>query len=176
MVPDLLQHIILSAITFADADYISIYDVNEVNIYDGRTAKIRISEAAVLKCWRFPVSKLWCIPLKSNITNPNTETLLLNSPGGHQSRNPIYFVPTIKITVHHVQTLMTKHTLESVNNVYELPSFERTITYIHAAAGFPTKSMWLKDDQRGNYLTWPLVNIKNVTKFFPESEKHKKKT
>ena len=84
MVPDLVQHTILSARTFSDADYISIYDVNEVNIYDGRTSKIRISEAAVLKGWRFPVTKLWRIPLKANITNSNTYTLLLKSWYGQQ--------------------------------------------------------------------------------------------
>ena len=49
MVPDLVQHTLLSDRKFADADYILIYDGNGVNIYYGRTARIRISEAGVLK-------------------------------------------------------------------------------------------------------------------------------
>ena len=39
---------------------------------------------------------------------------------------------------------------------------------------FRKKSTWLKSIWRVNYLTWPLINIKNVTKFFPESEETQK--
>ena len=57
---------------------------------------------------------------------------------------------------------------ESISNVYDLPSTQQTIRYLHAAAGFPTKATWLKHIQ--NYQTWPMVNVKNVSKYFPESE------
>ena len=63
---------------------------------------------------------------------------------------------------------------ETINNVYELPITEPTIKYIHAAAGFLEKSMWLKAIQRLNYLTWTLINTKNVTKFFFGSEETQK--
>jgi hypothetical protein len=33
---------------------------------------------------------------------------------------------------------------------------------------------WLKAIRHGNYLSWPLINVKNVTKFFPESEETQK--
>ena len=168
MVPDLVQHTLLSARNFSDTDYISIYNGNEVSIYDERTAKIRISEAEVLKGWWCPVKKLWRIPLKDSIANPNTDTLLLNSWDVQKSRNPLYSVPTSKTTVHHVQTLMTKHTPEAIKSMYEIPSIEPTIRYLHTAAGFPTKATWLKSIRRENYLTWPLINIKNVTKISPD--------
>ena len=59
---------------------------------------------------------------------------------------------------------------EDIHNVYEIPSIERTIRYLHAAAGFPTKFTWIKSTRNGNYLTWPLITVKNVHKHFPESE------
>jgi hypothetical protein len=59
---------------------------------------------------------------------------------------------------------------EYIHNVYELPSLEPTIRYLHAAAGFPPKSTWLKAVQQGSYSTWPIINVKNVAKYFPESE------
>ena len=33
---------------------------------------------------------------------------------------------------------------EDINNVYELPSIEPAIRYLHGAAGFPTKATWIK--------------------------------
>ena len=107
-----------------------------MKIYDGQTAKIRISEAALLKGRRCPVTKLWRIPLKANIANPNTDTLLLNSQDGQQSINPLYTPPTSKTAVHHVQTIKTKHTPETINNVYESSMIEITIRYLHEVARF----------------------------------------
>ena len=60
--------------------------------------------------------------------------------------------------------------VDTINNVYELPSIEQAVRYLHAAAGFPTRRTWLKAIRRGNYNTWPLINVKNVNKHFPESE------
>ena len=59
---------------------------------------------------------------------------------------------------------------EAINNVYELPSIEPEIRYLHGAAGLPTKATWLKSIRNGSYLSWPLVNIKIFNKHFPESE------
>eukprot|EP00804_Cyclotella_cryptica_P010211 CCRYP_013825-RA/>CCRYP_013825-RA protein AED:0.46 eAED:0.17 QI:0/0/0/0.57/1/1/7/0/869 len=47
---------------------------------------------------------------------------------------------------------------------------EQSIRYLHAAAGFPTKSTWLAAIRKGNYSTWPLITVKNVHKHFPQSE------
>ncbi|KAL7475165.1 hypothetical protein ACHAW6_005726, partial [Cyclotella cf. meneghiniana] len=46
----------------------------------------------------------------------------------------------------------------------------QSIRYLHAAAGFPTKSTWISAIRKGNYSTWPLINVKNVHKHFPQSE------
>ena len=59
---------------------------------------------------------------------------------------------------------------EAIQNVYKLGGIESAVRYLHAAAGFPTKATWLKSIRNGNYLTWTLITIKNVHKYFPESE------
>jgi hypothetical protein len=66
------------------------------------------------------------------------------------------------------------HCQEYLHNVYELPIVEPTIWYLHGAAGFPTKASWLKAICKGNYISWPLNNVKNVAKYFPESEETQK--
>eukprot|EP00804_Cyclotella_cryptica_P029413 CCRYP_013352-RA/>CCRYP_013352-RA protein AED:0.16 eAED:0.24 QI:0/0/0/1/0.2/0.16/6/0/1158 len=54
---------------------------------------------------------------------------------------------------------------------HSVPSLiEQSIRYLHAAAGFPTKSTWLAAIRKGNYSTWPLITVKNVHKHFPQSE------
>eukprot|EP00804_Cyclotella_cryptica_P021036 CCRYP_019785-RA/>CCRYP_019785-RA protein AED:0.43 eAED:0.49 QI:0/0/0/1/1/1/2/0/149 len=58
----------------------------------------------------------------------------------------------------------------TILNVYELPSIQQTIWYLHAAAGFPAKTTWMAAIWRGNYDTWPLVTNANVHKHFPQSE------
>ena len=171
MVPDLFQNTLLSSIKLPDAYYISIYDGDEVNIYDGRTTRIRVSEKAVLKGWRCTATKLWWIPLRAQLTNVNEDTLVFTSKDGKQSLNSLYEVPTIKHVIDHVQAIMTSDwPSESIHNVYKLPIIGPVILYLHAAVSFPTKSTWLKSISRVNYLVCPLVTVKNVTKYFPESE------
>ena len=63
---------------------------------------------------------------------------------------------------------------DSINNVYKLPSIERSVRYLHGAVGFPTKKNWLQGIRKGKYLTWPLITIKNFNKHFPESEETQK--
>jgi hypothetical protein len=94
IVPSLTNNTLISTGKFTDANYFAVYDDKEVKIYDGNKAKIYITEEAVLQGFRCPTSKLWQIPLTSNITNQNTETVLLDSPDGRQSLNVMYVVPS----------------------------------------------------------------------------------
>ena len=68
----------------------------------------------------------------------------------------------------------TETPTDKINNVYELPSIERAVRYLHGAAGFPTKANWLKAIRNGTFISWPLLNIKNVNKHLPESEETQK--
>ena len=63
---------------------------------------------------------------------------------------------------------------EEANNVYNLPSTKQSIRYLHAAAGFPVKSEWIKAIKAGNYITWPELTAEAVHKHFPESDETQK--
>ena len=147
IVPGIKGNVLLSTGKMTDENYIAVYDKEEVNIFDGTTAKIQVSEEAILKGYRCKQTGQWRIPLKPVVKNENADTLLYeNRPS-----------PT-----------------EAIANVYELPSTEKTIRYLHAAAGFPTKSTWLKAIRAGNYNSWPGLSCKAVNKYFPESDETQK--
>ena len=40
---------------------------------------------------------------------------------------------------------------------------------MHAVCGYPVKSTWLKAIKAGNYVGWPMLNEKNVKKYYPET-------
>eukprot|EP00804_Cyclotella_cryptica_P016134 CCRYP_004248-RC/>CCRYP_004248-RC protein AED:0.42 eAED:0.42 QI:0/-1/0/1/-1/0/1/0/390 len=40
---------------------------------------------------------------------------------------------------------------------------------MHAVCGYPVKSTWLKAIQAGNFVGWPLLTVKNVLKYYPDS-------
>ncbi len=118
---------------------------------------------------------LWLVPLVPFITNLNTDTLILDHPSGQDSLNSMYTVKTNQLACKHVALQMRKnHCQEYLHNIYELPSVEPTIRYLHGAAGFPTEASCLKAIREGNYLSWPLINVKNIAKYFPESEETQK--
>ena len=51
---------------------------------------------------------------------------------------------------------------EEANNVYNLPSTKQSIRYLHAAAGFPAKSEWIKVIKAGKYVTWPELTLRSL--------------
>jgi hypothetical protein len=79
----------------------------------------------------------------------------------------MYEVANMTLTCQHINSLLA-HLRDYIHNVFELPSLEPTICYLHAAAGFPPKSTWLKAVRQGSYSTWPLINVKNLAKYFLE--------
>ena len=134
--------------------------------------KIGISNDTVLKGWRCPRANLWRIPLvKCKITNENTETLLLNKHSQPQSNR--YVLPTTT-TMRECINMVIASPTDTISNVYELTSMERAVRYLHGAAGFPTKATLLKAIRNGAYVSWPLINVKNLNKYFPESEETQK--
>ena len=68
--------------------------------------------------------------------------LFLDYLGGRQSLNSLFTVPTTESVLAHLQMLLDKgpDTKEAIHNVYDLPSIELVIRYLHAAAAFPEKS------------------------------------
>ena len=111
-------------------------------------------------------------PSASRYQDINTDTLLVDSPTGRQSSDSLFTVPTTETILDQLQVLLDKRpdTKEAIQHVYDLPSIKPAIWYLHAAAGFPTKTTWLEAIYYGNFLTWSLVCVKNIKKYFPESE------
>ena len=66
--------------------------------------------------------------------------------------------------------LNIKELNEILHNVFDLPSIEQTIQYMHTCIVSPTRHTWVKAIRRGNFIGWPLVTVKNVNKYLPESE------
>ena len=59
--------------------------------------------------------------------------------------------------------------LNQANSVYDLPSTEQAIKWMHAVCGYPVKSTWMKAIAAGNYIGWPMLTVKNVNKYYPET-------
>ena len=133
MVPELKHNSLLSGPKFADANYVTVLTPNEVLIYDGHGLKISTSKDAIMRGWRDTTSGLWRIPLEENCSPNKSEYVLL--PKGSE---------------------------DAINNIYELPSTEKIVRYLHACAGFPTKTTWIKAIRAGNFATWPHLTLKAV--------------
>jgi hypothetical protein len=65
----------------------------------------------------------------------------------------------------------TKLPTEALHNVYEVKTQPELIRYLHAAAGYPTKSTWVKAIKNNQYASWPGLTMEAVSKYFPESDK-----
>ncbi|KAL7490235.1 hypothetical protein ACHAW6_015985 [Cyclotella cf. meneghiniana] len=63
---------------------------------------------------------------------------------------------------------------EAVKHLDKLPSTEKVVRYLHAAVGFPPKATWIKAIRAGNYDTCLMIKVKNVNKYFPESDETQK--
>ena len=53
--------------------------------------------------------------------------------------------------------------------MYDLPTTEQAIKWMHAVCGYPVKSTWLAAAKAGNYTGWPLLTERNVKKYYPET-------
>jgi hypothetical protein len=92
----------------------------------------------------------------------------------HDCLNSLYKVESTTTTWEHINAIMLQTIgQEYIHNMYELPSIEPTIRYLHAS-GFPVEETWLKVVQWGNYNSWPLINVMNFARYFPESEEMQK--
>ncbi len=145
IIPALVKNSLLSTNKFAEAGYNVIYDKDELNYYGTRTTKIRVLEETILTGWRCPHQKMWRVPLVPIVTNLNTVVLLLDHPSGLDSLNAMYTVSSSTVACIHMALHLGKLAhCDHIHNVYELPSVEPTIRYLHGAAGFPTRVSWLK--------------------------------
>jgi hypothetical protein len=67
-------------------------------------------------------------------------TLLLDHPHKHDCLNLLYKVESTTTTQEHINAIMLQTIgREYIHNVYELPSIELTIRYLHMVMGFPVE-------------------------------------
>ncbi len=50
-----------------------------------------------------------------------------------------------------------RRALQKANSVYDLPSTEQAIKWMHTICGYPVKSTWFKAIKAGNYVGWPML-------------------
>ena len=60
------------------------------------------------------------------------------------------------------------------HSVYDLPSKEEAIKWIHAVCGYPVKYMWIKAIKAGNYAGWLMLTKRNVARYYPETNETQK--
>ena len=65
---------------------------------------------------------------------------------GHRDEQGLWRVP---IDGREDVSLSKDELAQAINNVFDLPSVEQTIRYLHACIGFPTKRTWLKAIKKG---------------------------
>ena len=136
-----LEQTLFSGSKFTDTGYTAVYDKDVVFFYEAKD--ITIIAEAVIRGYRCPRTGLWRVPLRPYIINENENTLILDSSCGQLSTNPNYKVPSSIQIKEHLQASIERMS-DSINNVYELPSITQAVRYLHAAAGYPVKSTWLK--------------------------------
>ncbi len=64
--------------------------------------------------------------------------------------------------------------MRQANSVYDLPSTEQAIKWMHAVCGYPVELTWLKAIKAGNYIGWPMLTDCNVNKYYPETSETSK--
>ena len=62
-------------------------------------------------------------------------------------------------------TKRAKKFLQQTNSVYDLPSTEEAIKWMHTVCGYPVKSTWIKAVKAGKYGGWPMLNERNIKKY-----------
>jgi hypothetical protein len=63
---------------------------------------------------------------------------------------------------------------EAIHNVYDLPSNEQVIPFLHASLGFLTKRTLIKAIHNVHLNSFPRLTVNAVNKHFPESDETQK--
>jgi hypothetical protein len=67
-----------------------------------------------------------------------------------------------------------RQALRQANSVYDLPSTEQAVKWMHVVCGYPVKSTWTKAIKAGNFVGWPILTKHNVNKNYPDTNKTSK--
>jgi len=114
---------------------------------------------------------------KEGISVYKEEDVLITCKGeailiGKRDERGRYRIPLVQNRGNWQPKQPTKHSkkyLQQANSVYDLPSTEEAIKWMHAVCGYPVKSTWLKAVKAGNFIGWLLLTERNVNKYYPET-------
>ena len=132
---------------------------------------------SLLSVRKFADDGITSILTKDGVTVHKEEDVLIMCKGeplliGCRDQNGRYRIPLVQQNGKwkpHTHTKRVHEKLQQANSVYNLPSIEQAIKWMHAVVGYPVKSTWLKAVEAGNFKGWPLVNKKNVKRYYPET-------
>jgi len=143
ILPEFKHNALLSVCKLSNAGYTTIFHPNDggVTVHWADDIYIKVKKEAILQGWRDD-SGLWRVPIKDKVVNQNTDTLLID-----------------RLAIS-----------DAVHNVYELANTEKTIRYLHAALGFPTKATMLKAIWSKWLISWPGLTVSTVHDFLPECD------
>ena len=65
----------------------------------------------------------------------------------------------------HRPTKAARTQLQMAHSIYELPSKEEMIKWMHVVCGYPVKPTWIKPIKAGNYVGWPMLIERNVVRY-----------
>ena len=88
---------------------------------------------------------------------PSDDMRASTHPPGNPRPAPLPLATSTRTTAH--------------SRAYDLPSVPALIAYLHAAAGYPVKSMWLAAVKRGAYYSWPGLTANLVARYCPDLSK-----
>ena len=63
----------------------------------------------------------------------------------------------------------SKKFLQEANSVYDLPTTEEAIRWMHVVCGYPVKYTCIKAIKSGNFTVWLMLNKCNIAKYYPDS-------
>ena len=66
-------------------------------------------------------------------------------------------------------TKAVRRQLQLEHSVYDLPSKEEAIKWMHTVCVYPVNSMLIKPIKAGNYVGWPMLTKHNVAGYYPET-------
>ena len=160
VVPEQTQDTLISAVKLVDAGYTPILTKEDVKVYNTKDVEIKVKRDAILRGWRDKDTGLWRIPLEEGATqqtvsDPDKQTILSAQKSA-------------------AEIIKKQDYDDFMCSVYELATQPEIVRFLHAAAGFPTKTTWLNAIQKGYFASWPGLTAKAVEKHFPESEETQK--
>eukprot|EP00536_Pseudo-nitzschia_multiseries_P015898 jgi/Psemu1/219480/e_gw1.977.8.1 len=63
-----------------------------------------------------------------------------------------------------------EYSIHTGAGAYQIQAIPKLIQFYHAAAGYPTKEMWIRAIKRGLFATWPGLTVQRVNRYLPLTE------